>query len=327
MSKLPPDPIYIFRGHNSVINTVKILKDIVISGDINGQIILWDLKSKKQILKWKAHNDAVLSIDYIHSKEHIISQGRDNVLLAWDYGTFKKENAKEIKISSSLVVDSLSFCKFNLFQDEDNFDLLLAIPKLNKNEFVDIVDLNSKTIKFDSIGIQDKNIKAGMCMCIKLIKKDNKLYLLVGYEYGNVIMWNLENKSICWNLKFHSEPVFAIDVSNSLKYGISVSADNIIAHFEITENKDPKYKEIKSKTCGFADVKFRYDDKIFATAGWDSKIRIFHAKKLIPLAILSYHRGGVQELDFLKKENENDGKVNELISCSKDGCLSLWKIY
>ncbi|ORX77616.1 WD40 repeat-like protein [Anaeromyces robustus] len=327
MSKLPPDPIYIFRGHNSVINTVKILKDIVISGDINGQIILWDLKSKKQILKWKAHNDAVLSIDYIYGKEHIISQGRDNLLLAWDYGTFKRENAKEIKIISSLVVDSLSFCKFNLFQNEDSSELLLAIPKLNKNEFVDIIDLNSKTVKFDSIGVQDKDIKAGMCMCMKLIKKDCKLYLLVGYEYGNVIMWNLENKDICWNLKFHSEPVFAIDVSNSLKYGISVSADNIIAHFEITENKNPKYKEIKSKTCGFADIKFRYDDKIFATAGWDSKIRIFHAKKLIPLAILSYHRGGIQELDFLKKENENDGKINELISCSKDGCLSLWKIY
>jgi len=29
--------------------------------------------------------------------------------------------------------------------------------------------------------------------------------------------------------------VFAIDVSNSLHYGVSVSADNIIAHFEINE--------------------------------------------------------------------------------------------
>jgi len=43
-------------------------------------------------------------------------------------------------------------------------------------------------------------------MCMKLIRKDGKLYLLAGYEYGNVIMWDLENKSICWNQKFHSEP-------------------------------------------------------------------------------------------------------------------------
>jgi len=110
-------------------------------------------------------------------------------------------------------------------------------------------------------------------MCIKIIKKYQKLYLLSGYEYGNVIMWDLENKSICWNHKFHSEPgiifiyikviyikiynliiyfyinfykyyfnysnciVFSIDVSNSLKYGVSVSADNIIAHFELNEVK------------------------------------------------------------------------------------------
>jgi len=45
-----------------------------------------------------------------------------------------------------------------------------------------------------------------MCMCIKLFRKDQKLLLLAGYEYGNVIMWDLENKTICWNLKFHSEP-------------------------------------------------------------------------------------------------------------------------
>ena len=46
MSRLPPDPIYIFRGHNSVINTVKILKDIIISGYfiINTFIILFKLK-------------------------------------------------------------------------------------------------------------------------------------------------------------------------------------------------------------------------------------------------------------------------------------------
>ncbi|KAL6633171.1 WD40 repeat-like protein [Neocallimastix sp. 'constans'] len=327
MSRLPPDPIYIFRGHNSVINTVKILKDIIISGDVNGEIILWDLKSKKQIVKWKAHNEAVLSIQYIYNKEIILSQGRDNILLGWDYGTFKKENAKTIKVCSSMIVDSLSFCKFSLFQNEDASELLLAIPKLNKNEFIDVIDLNLKLIKYENIGVNDNDIKSGMCMCIKIIKKYQKLYLLSGYEYGNVIMWDLENKSICWNHKFHSEPVFSIDVSNSLKYGVSVSADNIIAHFELNENKNPKYKEIKMRTCGIADVKFRYDDKIFATAGWDSKIRIFHAKKLIPLAVLSYHREGVQELDFLRKDPNDNNKVNELISCSKDGCLSLWKIY
>jgi len=46
----------------------------------------------------------------------------------------------------------------------------------------------------------------GMCMCIKLFRNGQKLFLLAGYEYGNVIMWDLESKNFCWNLKFHSEP-------------------------------------------------------------------------------------------------------------------------
>jgi len=43
-----------------------------INSDVNGEIILWDLKSKKQIVKWKAHNEAVLSIQYIYNKEIIL---------------------------------------------------------------------------------------------------------------------------------------------------------------------------------------------------------------------------------------------------------------
>jgi len=49
---------------------------------------------------------------------------------------FKKDNDTTIKVSSSLVIDSLSFCKFNLLQNEDATELLLAIPKISKNEFV-----------------------------------------------------------------------------------------------------------------------------------------------------------------------------------------------
>lgn len=40
---------------------------------------------------------------------------------------------------------------------------------------------------------------------------------------------------------------------------------------------------------GISDVALRPDDKIFATAGWDGKVRVYSYKKAAPLAILKVY--------------------------------------
>lgn len=76
-------------------------------------------------------------------------------------------------------------------------------------------------------------------------------------------------------------------------------------------------------TCnrgGFSSVRIRGDQRIFATAGWDHRVRIFHTRKLQPLAILKYHTESVFGLDF-----SPDNTL--LASASKDRRLTLWSIY
>lgn len=43
---------------------------------------------------------------------------------------------------------------------------------------------------------------------------------------------------------------------------------------------------LEVKQQGIADICIRPDQRLFATAGWDGKVRVFHYKKLRPLAIL-----------------------------------------
>jgi WD40 repeat protein len=76
-------------------------------------------------------------------------------------------------------------------------------------------------------------------------------------------------------------------------------------------------------TCnrgGFSTVRIRSDQRILATAGWDHRVRIFHTRKLQPLAILKYHTESVFGLDF-----SPDNSL--LASVSKDRKLALWPIY
>lgn len=80
-------------------------------------------------------------------------------------------------------------------------------------------------------------------------------------------------------------------------------------------------KEITVNHGGISDIKVRKDRKIFATAGWDHRIRIFNFKKLSPLAILKGHTENVLSIDF-SPFLQNEG--NLLASGSKDKRILIW---
>ncbi|PKK51663.1 hypothetical protein CI102_2551 [Trichoderma harzianum] len=57
-------------------------------------------------------------------------------------------------------------------------------------------------------------------------------------------------------------------------------------------------KVINTKHSGQQNLKVRSDGKLFATAGWDSKIRIYSTKTLKELAVLSWHKVGAYAVAF-----------------------------
>ncbi|KAL6871269.1 WD40-repeat-containing domain protein [Trichoderma novae-zelandiae] len=57
-------------------------------------------------------------------------------------------------------------------------------------------------------------------------------------------------------------------------------------------------KVVNTKHSGQQSLKVRSDGKLLATAGWDSKIRIYSAKTLKELAVLSWHKVGAYAVAF-----------------------------
>ncbi|CAJ2512333.1 Uu.00g053480.m01.CDS01 [Anthostomella pinea] len=74
-------------------------------------------------------------------------------------------------------------------------------------------------------------------------------------------------------------------------------------------------KTVNTKHAGQQDLRIRSDGKIFATAGWDSKVRVYSAKTMAELAVLKWHDVGCYAVAFAALEDANNttacGKAEE----------------
>lgn len=123
-------------------------------------------------------------------------------------------------------------------------------------------------------------------------------------------------------------------------------------------------KVVQTKHSGQQGLKIRSDGKIFATAGWDFKVRVYSLTSLKELAVLKWHKEGCYTVAFADIQSSNDGQgdgttagakpsenpkgevviasanlvikekqvlrassVHWLAAGSKDGKVSLWDIY
>jgi WD40 repeat protein len=70
--------------------------------------------------------------------------------------------------------------------------------------------------------------------------------------------------------------------------GICAAADNKVHCFslDLLAQQFILQATLEVKQQGIADICIRQDQRLFATAGWDGKIRVFHYKKQKALAIL-----------------------------------------
>ncbi|KAG9304452.1 hypothetical protein G9A89_020015 [Geosiphon pyriformis] len=355
LTESPPTPEYIFRGHTDQINTLEFYHNNsrLLSGDEGGNFIIWDMKTRRSLAIFKAHSEGILKVTGWMDK--LISHGRDNLILMWkDVSNLLNDSTTEsIKPILRISVNSLNFCQFSMCP-KGSEEIYIAVPNLTDSSGIDIWELTSQRRLVDGIGLDKIYSQKGYCMALKLFDKSSKglasnqaYYILAAYENGGVYLWEVDCstglKKACWNQTEHSESALSVDISQNWAFAISVAGDNKIVKYKFAESIDqpPKISQVTIKTPGISYVCIRSDAKIFATAGWDSKVRVFSAKTLKPLAILSYHTQSIQTLAFshvksdVEKEpensenssNETEEPKNYLVVGGKDARISLWEIY
>ncbi|KAI9882332.1 MAG: pantothenate synthase [Watsoniomyces obsoletus] len=222
-------------------------------------------------------------------------------------------------------------------------------------------------------------------MALAIFRLEDTLYVAAGYESGHVMLFqhHVAEGSVCegsvcgkWQRTYvyqsHSQPVLSLAVAPSRDYILASAADSNIAQHPVLIGKEygtsqQPLMRVKTGHSGQQGLTVRSDGKIFATAGWDARIRVYSTATMNELAVLKWHTEGCYATAFaevkdeqkppppasdqsqasdvaessleLESKRERQVRLSErrrseraqsthwLAGGSKDGKISLWDIY
>ncbi|UIZ20557.1 hypothetical protein KXD40_001470 [Peronospora effusa] len=292
------------------------------------------------------------------SEQKFVTQGRDGLVKLWDVQSF--DAATDPLATFYCASHSFTkFATLRWpSKDSANSNLIICPSSVDSKLLVFDIRVKSSSPAL-TLSVPDAATKRGMCMSLSLfdssVAKSNddaggsvQTYISAGFEGGQLVILDLRSGGkiacettvtqganartyhlrlafICYVLKLGAclvDLVLSVDVTDDGRSVICGSS----GHELYEANFDAASYTLHSRsffTCthgGFSSVCIRKDQRIVATAGWDHRVRVFHLRKLKPLAVLKYHSDSVFALDF-------NGNNSLLASCSKDRRISLWSIY
>lgn len=201
--------------------------------------------------------------------------------------------------------------------------ILIAVPNALDSGGIDIFHLPSerRVAKISS----DKTTATGMVMALRIIRhpETQQLMVISGYEDGHTIVHTRTHDSPgawLWGKillsKPHSQPLLSIDVSSAADLYFTSSADAVIAKFAIPDScvceslEERPLKVLNTKHAGQQGLVVRSDSKIFATAGWDARVRVYSVKTMKEIAVLKWHKQGIYAV-ALAQVTEADAVVSQ----------------
>ncbi|CAG9820504.1 unnamed protein product [Phaedon cochleariae] len=163
-------------------------------------------------------------------------------------------------------------------------------------------------------------------MALEKVMIDDKVYIMAGYETGDIILWDLNTFKPCGHLKLH-EQITSLTFDPCTRRGVCGNSSNSLQMFTIDKDFNMSLKlELSLTNEGCNIVKLRPDKKILVSGGWDGRLRMFSWKTLRILAVLAEHKGPITDVQFsphvVKYWNSNI-----MAASGADGIISLWSLY
>ncbi|ETW07539.1 hypothetical protein, variant 3 [Aphanomyces invadans] len=322
-----PSPTAVLRGHLSPVNSLCFVHDHAIvprhdapslsaaapqglvSGSADGTLKVWDMTTRREVCSVQAHSKAGILQTATHGAA-ILSQGRDGLVKWWD-----AVDGGELREFRTLAIGSYTFTKAHVV------DANLVLVPTEHAETVALFDVRTPGNQ-PAMEFHGASLKSGMCMALTSLPVSSGVMACVGFEGGVVALYDLRQgltpvvaPAVSPSTVLCMEPVYG---SATLLCGTSGEEHVAVTLTAATDADTATF--YRTKQPGISAVANRtFDDRIFATAGWDHRVRVFH-RSFKPLATLKYHTDSVYAVQFSR-----DGKW--LASASKDHKIALWCVY
>ena len=343
MAARPPDPIYSLRGSVCDLTSIAFLNpsdresQLVASGASDGQVTIWSLTSRRPVCGITAHEKSVLAVEFV-ARNKVISQGRDGYIRIWQLDGTDGGCRETSRMLNEIHVAAIGFCRFHYLEisglaDYAGRQALLAFAGENKS-LINVVAMATDTFRVSSPVAELTTENAGnigMCMAVCLIRLHGRLFVVGGFECGEILVWDLDAKDLTSRVKLHQEPLTCFCLDSTCTRGMSGAAEMTCQIFEFKLNESKLVSncvqsvKLPVTSKAVSDIAIRSDDKIVAVGCWDGTIRVFGWKKVKLLAVLMYHSQGISSVSFSKSCVSEQAML--LAAASRDKRISIWSLY
>lgn len=227
---------YIESGYATSVCFSKDSKRILIGGgsyDI-GLVQEFEVKTGIQTKQFAGHTEYAWTVRYSPDNQFVYSASFDGTLVKWDYRTAQKlfvheryDNYRSMDITSDgkyiVVTNDSDSCNVQVFKTK-NLDVYktIELPKMFDVQKIDISDDDTKIVLGDfsgSIAICElenptpsliASPRSDIIYAIHFLDNEN---VLVGYDYGHLIKWDINKNELAGDLIGHKERIYGIDIS------------------------------------------------------------------------------------------------------------------
>jgi WD40 repeat protein len=262
----------------------------LVSGDEGGWVFVWSLVTRRPTAVFRAHEKAVIKVQWFNSGDRVITHGRDNKLYIFQLGqelstklpTKNDGGGQWLKplMVHSQDVNALNFCAFSMHNDA-----VIAVPGTLSSETVDVYELGVgnqlrrplKAVKPSEE--TDASSKTGIVMALAVT--DDRL--AVGYESGTIAIFQWDSAGsfhVLASHKPHSQAALSLALHKNLL--ISSAADQHLVKYDISTGK--LVDSLGTGHNGLQSASIRSDGKLLAVVGWDNMVRVFQLSNFKPLA-------------------------------------------
>uniref|UniRef100_A0A182NSZ3 WD repeat-containing protein 55 homolog n=1 Tax=Anopheles dirus TaxID=7168 RepID=A0A182NSZ3_9DIPT len=323
MALLPPDPVFCLRSpetssyHSLCFRTPEHLY----AGTAKGTVQLFDLQTNRTSYQLSVGSSPILNLAHT-SDDTLITQEKEGTVKLWSLAD------ADYVLRHEISTEHVGFCRLVLDAQSNT----VIIPRAGATISVLCAKTLSEMIRFAPTAEDEKRLPFGKVMCCQPIEIYSQGYLLVGYESGAIALWDYRTgrpvETTALFMTTEADCLQTLDYDPVTNRGVCGGSSCKLSVFSI----DPKThqiavkRELAIKNAGVHRVRIRKDLKVFVSAGWDGRLRIFSWKSLRPLAVLTEHKAEVLDVTY------SDGKVAMwnapvMAAAGSDGQISLWDLY
>ncbi|XP_030378284.1 guanine nucleotide-binding protein subunit beta-like protein 1 [Scaptodrosophila lebanonensis] len=325
MAMLPPDPVYSLRcSEMDAVSSVCFHgNERLLAGTIKGNVFMWNLQTNRPAFHFKVGEQPITSLH--HSPERLVTQEKGGTVTLWTMSN--NCYARDRTISGNY----LGYCHSAMHMSPNNPHGSVKLFYPCDRSTIGVLHITDPTEPIQKLVPYGPNLpQLGAVSCFTSFEFSSNLFLLAGYESGHFLTWNVTLGTVVDMIAGLGPQPTTVDYDLVTNRGVIGGASDKITVFSY--QRPPTIKvlrgtELLVRNAGLNCVRIRGDRKVFASAGWDGRIRIFSWKSMRSLAVLLQHKhGSIMDLAFSPQKVAMWG-APIMAAAGMDGQISLWSLY